>query len=168
MLNSCIASRLSQLSAIVARGAVPKDTVRWVARPSDFAPFAERWRAVTSSARTAMFPADEQASFDEFYEIFARMDAESQLEQQAWTNLDIMERLDGPIDAETRLLLLKAIEQAQRSNKMFLVAGSYVVFQAQKVGIASNPKASPRAADIHSICLPLSTFPSRAERMLKG
>ncbi len=166
--TSCIASRLSQLSAIVARGAVPKDTVRWVARPSDFAPFAERWRAVTSSGRSAMFPADEQGSFDEIYEIFARMDAKSQLEQQAWTNLDVMERLNGPTDADTRLLLLKAIEQAQRSNKMFGLSGSYVLLQAQKLGIASNPETSPKATYIHSICLPLSTPALQAEKLLEG
>lgn len=96
------------------------------------------------------------------------MDAESQLEQQAWTNLDIMERLNGPIDAETRLMLLKAIEQARRSNKIFGLSGSYVLFDAKKLGIASNPETSPKAADIHSICLPLSTLPSRAERLLEG
>jgi hypothetical protein len=165
--SSCIASRLSQLSTIVERGSVPKDIVKWVARPNDFAPFAERWHAVTSSARTAMFPADEQGSFDEIYEIFARMDEESQLEQQAWTNLDIMEQLNGPIDAETRLVLLKAIEQARRSNKMFGLAGSYVLFQAQKLGIASNPETLPTAADIHSICLPLSTPAAQAEKLLQ-
>ncbi len=166
--SSCIVSRLSLLSDIVARGAIPEGTVSWVGRPRDFAPFAERWRAVTSSARTAMFAADEQGGFDEIYEIFARMDTKSQLEQQAWTDLDIMERLNGPIDAETRRFLLRAIEQARRSNRVFGLFGSFALGTAQKLAIASDPGTSPRAADVHSICLPLSTLPSRAERLLEG
>ena len=90
--SSCIATRLSQLSDIVQGGSVPPETVKWIGRPGDFAPFSERWRAVTSSARSAMFPSDEQSSLDAIYGIFVSMDQESQLEQQAWTDLNIMKQ----------------------------------------------------------------------------
>ena len=166
--RSCIAARLSQLSDVVARGTIPKDTVTWVGRPIDFAPFAERWRAVTSSARTAMFSTDEQGAFDEIYEVFARTDSESQLEQQAWTDLDIMDRLTGPIDADTRRFLLRAIEQARRSNRVFGVFGSIALGTARTLRIVSDPETSPPSAAVHPICLPLSTPRFQAERLFVG
>ena len=164
--TGCIDSRLSQLSELVARGTIPKGTVTWVGRPNDFAPFEERWRAVTSSARTAMFSPDEQGAFDEIYEVFARNDAESQLEQQAWTDLNIMERFDGRIDAGDRRFLLRSIEQARRSNRIFGVFGSFALETAHSLHIAPDQESSPRAKDVHTICLPLSTPPSEAERLL--
>jgi hypothetical protein len=72
--SSCISTRLAQLTAVVERGTVSKGSIRWVGRPNDFAPFTERWRAVTSSARSAMFPAAEQASLDVVYGIFGRVE----------------------------------------------------------------------------------------------
>lgn len=165
--SSCIASRLAALSQIVKRGTIPRDTVRWVGRPNDFAPFSERWRAVTSSGRSALFPAVEQGRLDAIYGIFARIDKESLIEQEAWTNLDIMERIDGPIDAETRLVLLRALEQAQRSDTVFRVAGYYALFHARMLAIPPNPEVASRPDDVHSICLPLSTRPEQAEKLLR-
>jgi hypothetical protein len=164
--SSCISSRLAELSRIVQRGVVPPDTVKWVGRPSDFAPFSERWRAVTSSARTAMFPAAEQGSFDAIYGIFARMDLESQTEQAAWTDLNILQHVNGPIDAGTRLALLRALEQSRRSDAVIHFVSTYVLFHAHKLGIVSNPETSPRAGDVHSVCLALSTSPEQAQKLL--
>ena len=164
--SSCIASRLAELSNILQRGTIPPNTVKWVGRPNDFAPFSERWRAVTSSARTALFPATEQSSLDAIYGIFAPMSQESQLEQEAWTSLDTMERLDGPIDSGTRFTLLRAIEQARRTDAIIRFAGYYALFHAHKLGIVSNPDTSPRLGDVHSVCLALSTPPERAHELL--
>ena len=165
--SDCVRRRLSELSKIVEEGAVRKGAVAWVGRPGDFAPFSERWRAVTSSARSAMFAASEQGSYDAIYGIFARMDDESKIEQEAWTNLDIVERLNGQIDPATRLTLLRAIEQARRSDHVIGFAGYYALFHARKLGIVSNPDTSPRPGDVHSICLPISTTPEEAARLLQ-
>jgi hypothetical protein len=164
--SSCVSARLAELSSIVQSGTVHPGAVRWVGRPNDFAPFTERWHAVTASARTALFPPAEQGSLDAIYGIFGRMDLESQTEQTAWTDLDIMERLDGPIDAATRLTLLRALEQAKRSDAIIHFVSTFVLFHARKLGIASNPDTSPHAGDVHSICLPLSTPPEQAEKLL--
>ena len=157
--SSCIARRLAQLSDIIEGGTVPKDTVKSVGRPSDFAPFSERWRAVTSSARSAMFPSAEQGSLDEIYGIFGRIEQESESEQAAWSDLDIIRQVNGPIDPETRLVLRRAIEQARRTDAVISLAGNYALFQARTLGIASSPGTSPQARDVRSICLPLATVP---------
>ena len=165
--SRCIASRLGELSKMVERGIVPKDTVRWIGRPSDLAPFTERWRAVTSSARTALFPAVEQSRLDAVYGIFAGLNEETRDEERAWTDLGIMARLTGPMDAETRLTLLRALEQARRSDNTIRFASYYALFHARALGITSNPETSPRPGDVHSICLPLSTRPDQAEALLQ-
>jgi hypothetical protein len=165
--SSCVAARLADLSKIIRNGIVLKDTVKWVGRPSDFAPFTERWRAVTSSARTALFPPDEQGRLDAIYGIFGRMDQESQVEQDAWTTLDVMQHLDGPIDPATRLVLLRAIEQARRTDFTIQLAGYYALFHAGKLGIVSNPETSPRPGDVNPVCMPLSTSPEQAEKLLR-
>lgn len=165
--SSCVAARLAELSKIVEQGTVPKDTVKWVGRPLVFAPFAERWRAVTSSARTAMFPAVEQGRLDAIYAIFQSIEQESRNEQDAWTGLDTIEQLDGPIDAGTRFALLRALQQARETDATIRIAGYYALFHAQKLGITSNPETAPRPGDVHSICLALSTRPEQAEKMLQ-
>ena len=165
--SECVARRLAELSAIVEGGTVRKGTVTWVGRPGDFAPFSERWRAVTSSARSAMFSPSEQGSYDAIYGIFARMDDESKIEQEAWTNLNIIGRLNGPIDPATRLTLLRSIEQARRSDYVLRFAGYYALFHARRLGIASNPDTSPKPGDVHSICLPLSADPAEADKLLR-
>ena len=40
------------------------------------------------------------------------------------------------------------------------------MFHAQKLGIASNPETSPQPGDVHPICLPLSTAPEQAQKLL--
>ena len=165
--SPCIASRLSELSKIVQSGTIPAGSVTWVGRPNDFAPFTERWRAVTSSARTALFPATEQGRLDAIYGIFERMDLESQTEQEAWTSLDLMEGLNGPIDAGTRALLLRAIQQAKHTDEILRIAGFYALYHARKLSIPSNPATSPQRGDVHSVCLALSTSPGWAAKLLR-
>ena len=165
--SGCIASRLGELSKIVESGTVSRGTVLWVGRPNDFAPFTERWDAVTASARTTMFPPAEQGSLDAIYGIFAPMKGESQKEQEAWTTLNILGHFDGPIDPATRLALLTAIEQARRTDAVFNLAGYYALFHAGKMGIGSNPETSPRAGDVHSVCLPIATVPEQAAKLLQ-
>ena len=165
--SSCVAARLAELSKIVEQGTVPPDTVKWVGQPIVFAPFTERWRAVTSSARTAMFPAVEQGRLDAIYAIFQSIEQESRNEQDAWTSLNTIGQLDGPIDAGTRFALLRALQQARETDATIRLAGYYALFHAQKLGIPSNPETSPRADDVHSICLALSTRPEQAEKMLQ-
>jgi hypothetical protein len=164
--SSCVSARIAELSSIVQSGTIHAGTVMWVGRPGDFAPFTERWHAVTASARTALFPPAEQGSLDAIYGIFGRIDLESQAEQTAWTDLDIIERLDGPIDAATRLTLLRALEQSKRSNAVLQFVSTFILFHAGKLGITSNPDTSPRAGDVHSVCLPLSTRPDQAAKLL--
>lgn len=165
--SACIASRLSELSKIVESGTVAKGTVLWVGRPGDFVPFTERWDAVTASARSTLFSSAEQGSLDAIYGIFVPMKAESQMEQEAWTTLNILGHFDGPIDPATRLALRIAIEQARRTDAVFNLAGYYALFHAGKMKIASNPATSPRAEDVHSVCLPIATAPEQAERLLQ-
>lgn len=165
--SPCIAARLKELSTIVQGGAVPANAVKWVGRPSDLAPFTERWRAVTSSARTALFPPVEQSRLDAIYGIFAGLQEESRDEEHAWTNLGIVAHLNGPIDTATRLSLVQALEQARRTDEIIRLASYYALFHAHALGIASNPETSPRPDDIHSICLALSTDPARAEQLLQ-
>ena len=165
--SPCIASRLAKLSEVVDQGAMPKDTINWIGRPGDLAPFTERWRAVTSSARTAMFPAVEQSRFDAVYGIFESLSEESRTEQKAWTDIAIMARLRGPIDPVTRLTLLRALEQARRSDAIIRLASYYALFHAKALGIRSNPETSPRPNDLISICLPLTTHPEQAEKLLQ-
>jgi len=164
--SSCIESRLDELSRFVQSGAVPANTVKWVGRAADFAPFFERWRAVTSSARTALFSPAEQSSFDAIYGIFARMDQESQAEQSAWTDLNILQHINGPIDSPTRLVLLRAIEQARRSDGVMRFVSTYVYFHAHRLGITSNPDTSPQAGDVYDVCLPLSMPAEQARELL--
>ena len=165
--SSCVASRIAELSKIVEQGTVPKETVKWVGRPVVFAPFVERWRAVTSSARTTLFPAAEQGRLDAIYAIFLSIEQESRNEQDAWTSLDTLEQIRGPIDAGTRFALLRALQQARQTDANFRVAGYYALFHAQRLGIASNFETAPRPGDVHSICLDLSTSPERAEKLLQ-
>jgi hypothetical protein len=165
--SGCVARRLSELSAIVQRGAVQKGSVNWVGRPNDFAPFSERWRAVTASARSTLFPPSEQFSLDAIYGIFGRMDEESKVEQDAWTNLNIAAQLEGPIDSATRLTLLRSIEQARRTDSVMKFAAYYALFHARRLGIASNPDTSPKPGDVHSVCLPIATRPDEAEKLLQ-
>lgn len=165
--SGCIASRLAELSKIVESGTVSKGSVLWVGRPNDFAPFTGRWDAVTSSARTAMFTGAEQGSLGAIYGIFAPMKDESQREQEAWTTLNILGHLDGPIDPTTRLALLTAIEQARRTDAVFNMAGYYALSHADRLKIGSNPATSPRAGDVHSVCLPLLTPPEQAAKVLQ-
>jgi hypothetical protein len=164
--SPCIASRLSELSKIVERGAVPKGAVRWVGRPAVFTPFTERWGAVTSTARTALFPADEQGRLDAIYGLFAYLAEDSRTEQETWTNLQVIERLDGPIDAATRLDLLKALAQARRLEDNFQVAGHWAFLHAAKLGIASSRETTPESRTVYSMCLPLSTAPEKAAKVL--
>ena len=167
--SPCIASRLSQLSKIVERGTVTKGDVRWVGRPGVFAPFTERWRAVTSTARTTLFPADEQGRLDAIYGLFAALAEGSPAEQDAWTTLDVVEQLDGPIDPPTRLALRKAIAQAQRTDDDFRQAGYWAFVHARALGIASSPETTLKPGDVarESICLPLSTTPEQAAKLLQ-
>jgi hypothetical protein len=169
MESACIASRLSQLSKIVEQGTVAKGAVRWVGRPNVFAPFTERWRAVTSTARTALFPADEQGRLDAIYGLFGALSEGSQAEQEAWTTLDVLRRLNGPIDAPTRLALRKALAQAQRTDDDFHEAGYWAFFHARALSIQSSPETTLKPGDLgrDSICLPLSTTPEQAAKLLQ-
>jgi hypothetical protein len=165
--SSCVASRLSELSEIVEQGDVPKDKVRWVSRPLVFAPFTERWRAVTSSARTALFPPVEQGRLDAIYALFQAMEQTSRNEQDAWTTLNTIGRLNGPIDPASRFSVLRALQQARETDADIRVAGYYALFHARKLGISSSPETAPRLGDVHPICLPLSTRPEQAEKVLQ-
>lgn len=166
--SSCVADRLRELSGIIQSGTVQPGAIKWIGRPDDFAPFSGRWRAVTSSARTALFPADEQSSLDAIYGIFERMDLESQTEQAAWTDLNVLQHLSGPIDVTTRLTLLRAIEQSRRSEAVLHFVSTFVFFHADKLGIHSNPATSPHPGEVHAICLPLSTSPESAMGLLRA
>jgi hypothetical protein len=165
--SSCIESKLDELSKIVEQGTVPKGKVRWVGRPADLATFTERWHAVTSSARTALFPPVEQSRLDAIYGIFGGLAEETHNEERAWSDLGIMNRLNGPIDAETRLTLRRALEQARRTDGVIRVASYYALFHAHALGIISNPETSPRPGEAHSICLPLGMDPDEAEKLLR-
>ena len=160
--SRCVAARLSELSKIVERGTVTKGEVTWVGRPDVFAPFMERWRAVTSTARTALFPADEQMKLDAIYGLLGSLSEESKSEQEAWTTLDMVGRLDGPIDAPTRLALRTAIAQAERTDDDFRQAGYWAFHHAEALGIATNSDTSPKA-----VCLPKSTTPDQAAKLLQ-
>lgn len=70
-----------------------------------------------------MFPASEQSRLDAIYGILARIDDESKREQDAWTNLNIISQLDGPLDPGTRLTLRRSMEQAKRSDAVIRFAG---------------------------------------------
>ena len=164
--SGCIASKLDQLSKIVEQGAITKGEVRWIGRPADLATFTERWRAVTSSARTALFPPDEQSRLDAVYGIFGALAEESHNEEQAWNDLGIMNKLDGPFDAETRLMLRRALERARRTDDVIRTASYYALFHAHALKITANPETGPRPGEFHSICLPLSTDPKEAQRLL--
>lgn len=165
--SPCIESKLDELSKIVERGTVQQDTVRWIGRPADLATFTERWRAVTSSARTALFPPTEQSRLDAIYGIFGALAEESHNEERAWSDLGIMDRLHGPLDAETRLTLRRALEQARRSDAVIRLASYYALFHAHALRIAPNPETAPRPGEAHSICLPLGTDPYQAEKLLE-
>ena len=164
--SPCIESKLDDLSKMVDLGTVHKDKVRWIGRPADLVAFTERWRAVTSSARTALFPPVEQSRLDAVYGIFGALAEESHNEERAWNDLGIMNRLDGPLDAETRLMLRRALEQARRTDDVIQTASYYALFHAHALKINANPETAPRRGDVHSICLPLSTDPEQAQRLL--
>ncbi|HEV8406496.1 MAG TPA: hypothetical protein VGQ34_01060 [Sphingomicrobium sp.] len=94
------------------------------------------------------------------------MDQESQTEQAAWTDLNILQHLNGPVDSGTRLVLLRATEQARRTDAIMRFVSTYVFYHAQRLGIASNPDTSPRAGDVHSVCLPLSTSADQVRTLI--
>lgn len=169
MESSCIASRLSQLSKIVEQGNVTKGTATWIGRPPVFAPFTERWRAVTSTARTSLFPADEQGRLDAIYGLFGTLGEKSQVEQDAWTTLDLVRHLNGPIDAPTRFALRRAIAQAEQINDDFHQAGYWAFRHAKALGIATSPETMPKAGELarDSICLPMTTSAETAARLLQ-
>lgn len=164
--SGCVATRLASLSAILQRGIVKQGEVTWVGRPNDFAPFSERWRAVTSSARTALFPPQEQESLDAIYGIFGRMDLESQAEQAAWTDLNVLTSVHGAIDPLTRFSLLRALAQARRSDDVLQFVSTFIFFHVKRLQISSDPATSPHPGDAHSVCLPLSADPGQAAKLL--
>jgi hypothetical protein len=98
--------------------------------------------------------------------LFAYLAEDSRTEQETWTNLQVIERLDGPIDAATRLDLLKALAQARRLEDNFQVAGHWAFLHAAKLGIASSRETTPESRTVYSTCLPLSTAPEKAAKVL--
>jgi hypothetical protein len=81
----------------------------------------------------------------------------------------VVEQLDEPIDAPTRLALRKALAQAQRTDEDFRIAGHWAFVHARALGIESSPETTLKPGDVakDSICLPLSTTPEQAAKLLQ-
>lgn len=164
--SPCVFARLTQLDAMLDKGAVPAGAPIWVGRPDDMPIFTDRWHAVTASARSAMFPPDEQARFDNLYAHFARFEQFEKLEQAAWTDLRVMERLHGAIDPQTRFTLMRAAEEARHQDFKIRNEAYFAKLTARQLGIAPNRRYGRVQA--RAICLPITTNPDEAQKVLTG
>jgi hypothetical protein len=166
--SPCVHARLGQLGSMLEKGSIPAGAASWIGRPDDYPIFAERWHAVTSSARTSMFPPLEQARLDNLYAVLARFEEHEKAEQVAWTDLKTVEHLRGTVDGSTRFALLRALEEARHEDYQMRLDGFFAQATARRLGIAPNLNYGPKPAQRRSICLPSSTSPEQAERLLSS
>ena len=167
--SPCIAQRLDEIGTLLQQtGAQPLGPRPiWVGRPLQLPAFTERWRAVTSSARTELFPSAEQGGFDNLYNIFQQFEDEEKLEQVAWTDLKLLERWQGPLDSAARVVVLRALEQARHSDYELRAIGFYALGIAHQGRLAANPRFGPLTGAPDAVCLPFNTPAETARRQLR-
>lgn len=165
--SPCIARRIGELSDLIETPRVKSQSSVWVGRPRNVPIFLERWKAVTSTARTATFSSHDQAELDILYDLYSDIIQDEALEQQAWTELKTLERLRGLFDLQTRRAFLTALEQARHEDYEVRVRGYFALRTARLLGLVPNEKYGPRG-ERSSVCLPLTTPPATAEKILSS
>lgn len=156
-----VEAKLSSLSP--TEGATPV----WVGRPNEVPIFAERWRAVTSSARIALFTPDEQGAFDNLWSVFGQFREAEDQEQVAWTDLRVLERWRGPIDSGTRFSLLHALAAARQADYKIRRTYFYAGFPVRALGLKPDLNFGPSKDAPDSLCLPLDTPLQVARRQVR-
>lgn len=162
--SSCVLNRIGQLSDFIERARMPMAAI-WVGRPRNVPIFLERWKAVTSTARSSIFSPREQAQLDILYELYSDLKQDEAAEQQTWTDLKTLERLRGSINPQMRLFFLRAIESARHEDYEVRVRAYFAIRTARALALVPNRKYGPRG-EISSVCLPVTTSPAAADRIL--
>ena len=163
----CVARRLDVLDSYVLHGPAGGSPLpAWIGRPSNLPIFVERWKAVTSSARSTLFSPTEQSILDNMFAVFEQFQDDENREQVAWTQIKLLERLRPPFDEQTRFKLLGALEEARHEDYEIRVHGYYAVHAGRRLDIAPNMNYGAGSGP-QEICLPMSMSPDKAQRELR-
>ena len=156
---SCIARRLGEIDDVLTRAGEHNRWSKtiWVGRPSDSPLFVERWRSVTSSGRTSLFPPNEQKALDNLFAIFGEFRLAELREQAAWTKLKLLERWNQPFDPATRVQLFEAVEEARHEDFEIRRSAYYAIELVQRLKINADPSYGAVTGAPHSICIPIDT-----------
>jgi hypothetical protein len=156
---SCIARRLAEIDQVLTGAGEDNHGSKtiWVGRPSDSPLFVERWRSVTSSGRTSLFPPDEQKALDNLFAVFGEFRQAELREQAAWTKLKLLERWDQPLDPATRGQLLEAVEEARHEDFEIRRNAYYGAELARRLKINADPSYGSGKGATHSVCIPIHT-----------
>jgi hypothetical protein len=164
--QGCIEKRLGELQAILSRPADgpagPPPT--WVSRPPVWPMFFGRWQAATASGRNSLFGAGEQGDFSILYAIFTRFDEEQAHEQTVWAHLRTLEWWNDPLGPQERLAFARDLQDAKYAAWDLNYAGTYAV----RTGAQMHLPDRPPPAQLHAICLPLTTSRAEALKRLSG
>lgn len=163
--SPCVLKRIGELSDLIEKPQVNSDVPIWVGRPRNVPIFLERWKAVTSTARSAMFSSHEQAELDILYDLYSDVIQDEALEQQAWTSLKTLERMKPPFDQQATRAFLTALEEARHEDYEVRIHGFFALRTARALGLLPNEKYGPRG-ERSSVCLPFTTPPRAAEKIL--
>lgn len=165
--SPCVLKRLDELPNLVETPRTQTQSNIWVGRPRNVPIFLERWKAVTSTARSATFSPHDQAELDILYDLYSDIVQDEALEQQAWTELKTLEHIRGPFDLQTRRAFLTALEQARHEDYEVRVRSYFAIRTARGLGLVPNQKYGPRG-ERSSVCLPFTTPAATADKILSS
>ena len=156
-IQSCIDARLLELEHLIVSTPLGAKLPRplWVGRPQTWSIREGRWNAATSSGRTALLPAEEQASYGGFHTAFQDLQDEQRVEQLAWADLRTLETLPE-LDAAARLQLIQALHRARYANFRVKVANVQITARAREVGLAPADWKNTSGGS-RSVCIPMNT-----------
>ena len=155
----CIARRLAEIDGVLTRAGEDNRGSKtiWVGRPSDSPLFVERWRSVTSSGRTSLFPPNEQKALDNLFAVFGEFREAELREQAAWTTLKLLERWGQPLDPATRVHLLETVEEARHEDFEIRRNAYYAIELAHRLKMSADPTYGSVKGAPHSVCIPIDT-----------